>query len=88
MNKKEKDFTGFPGDCSEKQLVVLEKVKEKAYSDLGLTSPPYDDAYLLRFCRARKFEIEKVMIMLEAFLQWRKDNNVDDVDFFSFEELE
>lgn len=66
--KKEKDYTGFPGDCSEKQLKVLEAFKQKVYTEFNLSSPPYDEPYLLRFCRARKFDLTKILKMFEEFL--------------------
>jgi len=41
--------------------------------------PQYDDYYLLRFLRARKFEMDKVILMFNTFMQWRKDNDVDNI---------
>ena len=35
--------------------------------------------YLLRFLRARKFEIEKVYEMWDNFIKWREDNKMDDI---------
>ena len=39
----------------------------------------YDDLFLLRFLRARKFDLEKTMIMFKNFLKWRIDMNVDEL---------
>lgn len=52
--------------------MVLHKIAEIT------DSPRYDDYYLLRFCRARGFEIDDVCLMFSNFIQWRKENNVDD----------
>lgn len=44
-----------------------------------LTSDPrYDDRYLLRFLRARQFDLEKTGEMFKKFLEWRKENGADD----------
>lgn len=40
----------------------------------------YDDLYLLRFLRARKFDIEKTNLMFTDFLKWRTENNVDEIE--------
>lgn len=66
----------------------MEEFKNKVYGELGLSSPPYDEPYLLRFCRARKFELVKVLKMFEDFLNWRKEQDVDNIDNFQFDELE
>ena len=86
--KKEKDYTGFLGDCSEKQEEVLEKFKSLVYGELGCANPPYNDAYLLRFCRARKFVLDEVVKMFKAFLDWRQSKEVDDIDSYVFNELD
>jgi hypothetical protein len=39
----------------------------------------YDDYYLLRFLRARKFDHEKTKLMFVNFVAWRKENDVDNV---------
>jgi hypothetical protein len=39
----------------------------------------YDDYYMLRFLRARKFDMEKTILMFNNFMQWRKDNDVDNI---------
>lgn len=41
---------------------------------------------MLRFCRARKFEIEKVIIMFDAYMQVRAEHNLDDLPNYVFEE--
>jgi hypothetical protein len=46
---------------------------------MGINDPFYDDYYLLRFLRARKFEMDKVKLMWNNFIDWRKENDVDNV---------
>lgn len=57
--------------------------KEKNLID----DPQYDDYYLLRFLRARKFDMDKSKLMFENFLQWRKDNDVDHIITVSYTRL-
>jgi len=48
----------------------------------------YDDYYLLRFLRARKFDMEKTKLMFNNFIDWRRENDVDNViDCYSFDEM-
>jgi len=69
--KKDKDYTGFPGDCNQDQLKALEEFRKIIYTDMGLSNIPYDEVYLLRFLRARKFDIKKTDLMFKAFIEWR-----------------
>ena len=46
----------------------------------------YHDLFLLRFMRARKFEIKKVHEMFIAFLKWRVDDKVDDIENWNFQD--
>lgn len=87
MVDKKETHSGWPGDCSDEQLKTLGDFRE-AVTALGCENPPYDDAYLLRFLRARKFDLQKTLLMWNNFIQWRKENNVDTIDTFVFHELE
>lgn len=60
----------------EKQLEVFRKyIKDNNITD----HPQYDDYYLLRFLRARKFDMEKTLLMFNNFMNWRKENDVDNI---------
>ena len=39
----------------------------------------WDDAYLLRFLRARKFNIDETSKMWKKFIDWRVEKDVDNV---------
>jgi len=81
-----KVFSGFLNDCSPQQLEVLEKFRERV-KEMGSMQPKYDDIYLLRFCRARKFDLEKITEMWKNFINWRKEKNVDAIATYDFPEL-
>lgn len=67
------------GDMNEDQEKALEIfrswIKETNITD----HPQYDDYYLLRFLRARKFDMEKTQLMFTNFINWRRENDVDNV---------
>lgn len=50
---------------------------------MGLTDPPYTDQYLIRFLRARKFDLKKTEKMFNDFIQWRNQNDVDNISVAS-----
>ena len=71
----------FWNDMNKKQYETLQKFKEKILTEKLLEDlSQFDDLYLLRFLRARKFELEKVYLMFENFIKWRKQNDVDTID--------
>lgn len=51
------EFTGFINSLSSEMIEVLDELR--AY----VNNSKYDDKFLLRFCRARKFVIEKIKVM-------------------------
>ena len=63
------------------QYEALEKFKEKILNE-GLLKEfgNFDDVYLLRFLRARKFDLEKTFLMFNNFLKWRVENGVDQIE--------
>lgn len=67
------------GDMSEDQERGLEEFKKYLSENNLATHPMYDDYYLLRFLRARKFDQEKTKLMFNNFAQWRIDNGVDTI---------
>jgi hypothetical protein len=73
---QKKVYSGYLGDLSEEQMHVLTKLREHANAQ-GLSK--FDDAYLLRFCRARKFDLKAVFEMWDKFVKWRQDNDVDNI---------
>ena len=42
-------------------------------------NPWHGDYFLLKFCRARKFELEKVVEMFTNYMQYRKDFGLDTI---------
>lgn len=46
----------------------------------------WDDHTLARFLRARKFVLAKALEMFTKYIQWRVENNVDEVGNFDFPE--
>ena len=72
-------YYSFMGDMSEDQEKALEQFR-KYIKDNNITDhPQYDDYYLLRFLRARKFDMEKTILMFTNFMDWRKENDVDNI---------
>jgi hypothetical protein len=67
------------GDMSEEQERGLEEFRKYIKDNNVVDHPQYDDYYLLRFMRARKFEMEKVKLMFNTFVDWRKTNDVDNI---------
>jgi hypothetical protein len=42
-------------------------------------NPWHKDYFLLKFCRARKFDLEKVKEMFTSYMNYRKDNELDTI---------
>jgi len=79
MSNKQKEHTGYLGDLSAEQEAVLVKLRHHLRETWKSTDPRYDDHYLLRFCRARKFDYEKVQKMFDDFMKWRQENDIDNI---------
>jgi hypothetical protein len=72
--------SGFYDELNKEQYDALQKWKTQLKDGNIIDNfEIYDDLFLLRFLRARKFDLEKTMAMFKKFLQWRIDMNVDDL---------
>ena len=77
-HKKKDHHTGFMGDLSEEQEEALEEFRQTIKEEEITNDPRYDDYYLLRFLRARKFNMKKTMEMFTKFLEWRDEYRVNE----------
>lgn len=75
------------GDMSEAQERALEEFRAYIKDNNVVDHPQFDDYYLLRFLRARKFDMEKTKIMFHNFIDWRKENDVDNIIDVSYQLL-
>ncbi len=68
-------------DLNKQQHTTLTQFKEKILKEQLLTDfDTYKDDYLLRFLRARKFDIDKSYIMFGDFIKWRKEFETDNIE--------
>ena len=80
--KKEHEPSGYLGDLADYQEQVLcdfKKFIEEQGTHMGHKHPWYNDAYLLKFCRARKFDLDKVIEMWSNFMEYRREHNIDNL---------
>jgi hypothetical protein len=80
VNSTNPNASGFYNELNQAQFNALQQWKQNLTSQNVLPNfDNYDDLFLLRFLRARKFDIEKTMEMFKKFLQWRIDMKVDEL---------
>ncbi|KAJ7052499.1 CRAL-TRIO domain-containing protein [Mycena amicta] len=79
---------GRLGNLTKSQEAALATVRSELHATGAFVEARHDDATLLRFLRARKFDVAKAKAMLVAAEKWRKDFGVDElVSNFTFPEL-
>ncbi|BFZ04428.1 hypothetical protein BsWGS_07467 [Bradybaena similaris] len=69
-------MSGFVGNLSDKQAATLADFKECLQDVL---QSHHDDYFLLRFLRARNFDLNKSEAMLRNHFRWRQQNNIDTI---------
>ena len=79
-NSTDPKASGFYDQLNQAQFDALQKWKGELKEQKVIDNfEVYDDLFLLRFLRARKFDLEKTMLMFKKFLQWRIDTKVDEI---------
>ncbi|KAL1435878.1 hypothetical protein MTO96_010650 [Rhipicephalus appendiculatus] len=69
-------MSGYPGNLNAGQQAALEQFRN-AIADVQRTSDT--DSFLLRWLRARDFDVANAQKMYRDHLKWRKENGVDDI---------
>ncbi|KAL3204571.1 hypothetical protein MRX96_011571 [Rhipicephalus microplus] len=67
-------MSGYLQDLDERQQTVLERFRD-AVADVR--RPEHTDANLLRWLRARDFDLDRAEQMYRQHLRWRQQNHVD-----------
>jgi len=68
--------TGYSGNTTPDQDEALKQVRENIKD---VIYDHYDDVRLLRFLRARAFDIKAAELMLRNDIAWRKEHQMDDI---------
>ncbi|WWC89588.1 uncharacterized protein L201_004513 [Kwoniella dendrophila CBS 6074] len=83
-------LSGHPGHLSETQQAALTQFRQELIAEGGIPSNKdevvahlgydrFDDQTLLRFLRARKFDVPKAKLMWNANEKWRKEFGADEI---------
>lgn len=76
---KSKEFSGEIDDVSPEQKQVYDKFKDHVENTQNINNSLYDEWFMLRFCRARKFDLPKVILMFENYHKWQEENKIFDL---------
>jgi len=80
---------GRLGNLTVPQQHALETIRKELQEENVFVPERMDDAALLRFLRARRFDVPKAKTMHLSAEQWRKDEKIDElVQTFEFKERE
>lgn len=69
--------SGRVGSLTPEQAQALSEVKVRLQQAELFNEERHDDHFLLRFLRARKFNLDNAFVMLKNFEEWRKEWEVD-----------
>lgn len=82
--------TGYLQNMTEAEREVLDKFSVYVKGKENVPKEIVNTWYLLRFCRARKFDIKKIIIMFDNYIQWKTENgllNSGEVDMVRYKDV-
>jgi len=68
-----------PSPFTSEELDKIELLRKQVTADLELREDQVSDHFLIKWLRARSYDVGKAEEMLRKSLQWRKDNEVDTI---------
>ena len=82
--------SGFIETVTPEQIEIMHKVRDHIVNKLGVTDRRWNNWSVLRFCRARNFNYDQIIEMLEKHLKWSADIHIDElgqIDMAKYEKL-
>ena len=70
---------GYVNDMSPEQEQVFAEFKQWIADNQMTKNPWHADWFLLKFCRARKFDLPKVQLMFSNYIDYRNTNKLDTI---------
>lgn len=70
---------GYLGELSDNQAVCLKEFKSWVMTNGHESNPWFTDTVYLKFCRARKFDLAKVVEMFAKYMEYRKENGINTI---------
>ena len=70
---------GYLGELSQNQIQCFAEFRNFCHDQGYDQNPWFTDTFFLRFCRARKFDIKKVVEMFQNYMNYRKENGIDTI---------
>jgi hypothetical protein len=67
------------GELSAEQSEIYQQFREWMREGGLPANPWFNDTFYLRFCRARKFDLDKMKIMWTEYLEYRQEYSIDNI---------
>ncbi len=81
-------LTTYPAPLtSEEDTAVKNFTQLLTSKNISYNSNKFNESYLVRFLKARKLDLNKALEMFTDFLEWRKKNEIDQIELTEFPEL-
>lgn len=70
--------TGYLNNMTESEKKVLEEFRKYVLKTENVPQSICNRWYMLRFCRARKFDLKKIKLMFKNYIAWKAENGLLD----------
>ena len=71
---------GYLGDMSPEQEEVFQSFKKWILEESGYKiNPWFNDTFYLKYCRARKFNLDAIKLMFSNYMKYREENGIDTI---------
>lgn len=77
-------------NLSEEQEKIKNEIQKWLKEEKNQSTEKWNDWNVLRFCRARKFDVPKIKIMIENYLKWCQEidmESIPNLDLSKYEKL-